>query len=238
MSPKSVVLVAALAGLCGSGSANASVVRQIVTNSITGSDGNDIILGDYLAGPQVGPVSQGPDGTTLPWSAGASSLAPPTAGTFTNPLFQIGNPTENPFFNAASLRLSFGGLSSVFTWPTGQPVDLDFTVTFLLSDAANPSATPLAVLAAKGKGDKKPPPPPPPPPTPTGGSGDDILLGDYVISFNPNQPFTNPNGSPIAAQYAFRTGSQSSWSGISVIPSPSAAAMLAIGGLLSWRRRR
>jgi MYXO-CTERM domain-containing protein len=231
MSVKSVVYVASLAAVTASGIAQASVVSRV-----TGpGPGNDIIIGDYLI-PQIGQVVQTPGSTTLSWSAGASSLAGPTSGVVSNPLYQGGTEAENPFYSAASLRLAFGGLSAILTWASGAPVDLDFTVLFILSDASDASGTPLALLSAKGKGTKNPPPLDPPI---RGGNNDDILLGDYTINFSPNQPFTLVKGAPPPRpDFTFRTSEGASWTGLTVVPTPGTAALLGLGGVLAARRRR
>jgi MYXO-CTERM domain-containing protein len=235
MSMNRLVSAAVLAAVAVAGSAQASVISGLRAN-------DDIIIGDWfmpnqISGFQVGQFTQTPDSTTLTWSAAASALT--GSGVKSNPLYEYGNSASNPLYGAADLRLSFGGLSSVFTWTNGQPVDLDFTITFFLSNAADATNTPLAVLAAKGKGTKNPPPPPPPPSGPiSGGTGDDIIFGDYIISFNPNQPFNNPDGSPVDAAYRVYTGPSTLWSGLSVVPTPGAAALLGLGGLMASRRRR
>lgn len=232
MSMSRLVSAAVLAGVAVTSTAQASIVSGLRAN-------DDIIIGDWILGSQITgfnieQFTDTPDSTKLTWSAGASDLS--GSAVRSNPLYQYGNSASNPLFGASDLRLSFGGLSSVFTWTNGQPVDLDFTVTFFLSDTADATNTPLAVLSAKGKGTK--PTPPPRPTTINTGSRDDVLLGDYIISFTPNQPFTNPDGSSVDAAYRVYTGPSASWSGLNVVPTPGAAALLGLGGLVASRRRR
>jgi hypothetical protein len=229
-----LVSAAVLAVVAVASTAQASVVRGMRANDdiIIG----DLFMGNQITGFQVGQFTQSPDVTMLAWSAGASDLS--GTAVLSNPLYQYGDSVNNPLYGVSDLRLSFGGLSSVFTWTNGQPVDLDFTITFLLSNAADATNSPLAVLLAKGKGTKPTPPPRPTNDTISGGTGDDIIFGDYIIGFNPNQPFTNPDGSPVDAAYRVYTGPSASWSGLSVVPEPGAAVLLGVGGLVaSWRRR-
>lgn len=218
-----------------SSTTQASVVTGLRAN-------DDIIIGDWfmpnqISSFQINEFSSSSTGASLRWSSSSSDMI--ASGAHTNPLFQYGDSANNPLYNVPELRLSFGGLSSIFTWTNGQPVDLDFTVTFFISNAADPTNTPLLMLVAKGKGTKNPPPPPPPNPGPVvGDPGHDYILGDYIINFNPNQPFTNPNGTPVDAAYRIYTGPNTSWSGLSVVPAPGTAALMGLGGLMAARRRR
>ena len=227
MSTSRLVSAAVLAACTVTSATQASVV------GLWSNSNSDVTLGDYITSVQIGAYMETPTGASLAWTANTSNLDT-SSGPCVNPLYQEGSPAENPFYHAATLRMTFGGLSSVCTWTDGQPLlNRAFNVTFYLSDLADASATPLAVLNAPSIGT--------PPRDGARGAGANIgVIFNHIdsISFNGNLPFTYLDGTAIAATYSLPTVEGASWTGITFIPAPGAAALLGLGGLMASRRRR
>jgi hypothetical protein len=221
-----LLVAAAMTGIADAG---------VISLHLNGVSNNSIMVGDTLTKLEIDELVHGPDATTLRWSSAASSLVGPTAGLVTNPLYQQGSAASNPLYESSGLRMSFGGLSALFTWTDAGPPRLEFAVRFLVSDADDPAAAPLALIIARGVGTATPPPS-----RPIGGNTSEPWITNTSairIGFFPGQAFTLPDGSPMDPGARLVLGEGAEWTGL-VIPAPGAAAMLGLGGMAASRRRR
>jgi len=171
--------------------------------------------------------------SSLDWAAKGSKFTTEDSALTTNPLYQAGSQGENPLYRPELLRIQLASVNAAYIWDDKGGVDMSFTALLLLSDAADPSMTPIFSAQAKGKGTKTPPPPRPI----SGGTDNDIILGDYRIMFSPDAPFTFEDGSQPAADYALSIGEGSTWN-LSVVPAPGSFGLLAAAALGATRRRR
>jgi|GEM_PF-5043583 len=218
---RSIVIAVALVGLnLGVSNARAGLVGDF----LYGGDGNDILLGDYFTLPPIESSSATELRATIPISN--------MSGLVQNPLFEEGPQASNPFFGTQTFRVDVNRVKVHFTWDvSGAYTGLEVTTDLLAYDPLSPTG-PFLSLSAIGTGIKTPPPPPRD--TINGGSEDDIILGDYIVPFNPDQPWLEPNGDP-SASYRFASGT---FDFVVAVPEPASCLGLIASALLLQRSRR
>jgi hypothetical protein len=217
---RSIVIAVALVGLnLGVSNADAALSGRFY------GGGPDVILGDYFTLPAVESFSATELRATIP----VNNMSGPVQ----NPLFNSGTPASNPFFGTQAFQVDVQRIKVRFTWDaSGAYTGLEVTTDLLAYDPLSPTG-PFLSLAAKGGGTKTPPPKPNPD-TISGGTGDDVIFGDYIVAFNPDQPWLEPNGAP-SASYRFASGT---FDFVVAVPEPVSCLSLVAPALLLQRSRR